>query len=142
MEKRKIEGRITQKMEQIREYLDFLESIVPNGFEEYKNDLKTKAACERYAEKIVEAVIDLAFFMVSYKNLQQPTEEETIFAILLKGKIISCKLAEKLNNAKGMRNFIVHKYGDVNDEIIFEAVSCELKKDIEEFLSSVSKEIK
>jgi len=41
----------------------------------------------------------------------------------VKNKIISAELAQKLKDAKGMRNIISHQYGTINDEIIFEAIT-------------------
>ncbi len=41
-------SRLQEKIEEIRKYLSELEGIQPAGFEEYFEDIKTKAACERY----------------------------------------------------------------------------------------------
>ena len=49
--------RIKDKAREIETYLNELVDIIPNSFEEYK-EKKTKAACERYFEVIIEAVTD------------------------------------------------------------------------------------
>jgi uncharacterized protein YutE (UPF0331/DUF86 family) len=49
-------------------------------------------------------------------------------------KIISKELSIKLKNAKGMRNIVAHKYGTVDDRIVFEAITEELLKDANEFI--------
>ena len=53
--------RIKDKIKEIEGYLSELSEIIPKSFEEYK-EIKNKAACERYFEKIIESVIDLSFF--------------------------------------------------------------------------------
>ena len=38
---------------------------------------------------------------------------------------------------EGMRNIIVHEYGRVEDELVFEAVSEQLEKDVKEFIKAI-----
>ncbi|MBS3074161.1 DUF86 domain-containing protein [Candidatus Pacearchaeota archaeon] len=139
MEKRDIRERISQKIQETEKYLNFLVSIIPKDLDKYRSDLKTKAACERYTQKTIEAVIDVAFFAINLKKLPQPLEEDTVFTILTKGRIIPQELAEKLIDAKGMRNFIVHKYGEIDDEKVFYALSEEIERDIKEFLELIKR---
>ena len=134
--------RINDKIREIEDYLSELEEIMPKNFHEYKTDLKTKAACERYFEKIIEAVIDLAFLIIKDKGYKLPEEDKEAFDILTQEKIISQGLAIKFKEAKGMRNIIAHDYGKIDDEIIFEAIDTELEKDSNQFLDSIMKEVK
>jgi len=60
----------------------------------------------------------------------------------VKNKIISAELAQKLKDAKGMRNIISHQYGTINDEIIFEAITDQIGKDVEEFIERIVKILK
>jgi len=134
-------SRINDKIEEIEKYLQELNEIIPAEYEEYISNLEKRAACERYFEKIVEAVVDLAFLTIRNKNLKMPEDEESSFSIFAEQNIISEELAEKLRNAKGMRNIIAHEYGKIDDELVFEAVSEHLEKDIKEFINII-KEIK
>ncbi|MEK6951775.1 MAG: hypothetical protein AABX29_02060 [Nanoarchaeota archaeon] len=53
--------RIEEKIDEIENYLEELLTIIPDNLDVYLKDFKTKAACERYFEKIIEATVDLAF---------------------------------------------------------------------------------
>ncbi len=130
-------NRREDKIDEIGKYLDELESILPLNFEEYEKDIKIKAACERYFEKIIEAVIDLVFIVIKQKNFKIPEEDRHAFDILAEEKIISERLSEKLKDAKGMRNVIAHEYGKIDDELVFEAITEQLGKDIKEFLDAI-----
>ncbi len=132
-------SRIKEKIAEIDEYLDELEEFMPEDYEIYMQDMKTKAACERYFEKITEAMVDLAFLIIKDKGLKQPEDDKEAFDTLAKEKIISEELAEKLKNAKGMRNIIAHQYGSVDEGIVFHSITKELVEDAENFLKSVSK---
>jgi len=88
------------KIIQIQGYLDELESIFPFDFEEYKRDFKIRAISERLFEKIVEAVVDLAFIIIKERKLKIPEDDESSFFILKENNIISLVLAKKLKDAK------------------------------------------
>ena len=48
-------------------------------------------------------------------------------------------MKEKLKEAKGMRNILAHQYGKVDDKIIFDSITNELKKDVKNFIKAVIK---
>lgn len=130
--------RIKDKIKDIEKFLDELASIMPDSFDEYVEDYKTKAACERYAEKIIEAIVDLAFIFIRDKKLKSPEDDQEAFEVLKNEQIISESLANKLKDAKSMRNYLAHKYGEVNDEIVFESLKKELEKDTREFINNIT----
>ncbi len=120
-------------------YLNELSNIVPDKFEDYKSNNLIKAACERYFEKIIEAITDVAFILIAKKRFRIPEDDTDSFRILLEHKIINEELYKKLKNAKGMRNIIAHEYGKIDDEIVFEAIKEELSKDVREFIEKARK---
>ena len=132
----------TDKINEVKSYLDELQEIAPNNIEEYRASIEKKAACERYVEKIVEAVTDLAFLTIKLKKLKIPEDDSGAFTILYENKIIDDIISTKLKNAKGMKNILAHQYGKVDDEIVFEAVTQELEKDVEAFIKQIEKVLK
>ncbi|MBS3141542.1 DUF86 domain-containing protein [Candidatus Woesearchaeota archaeon] len=133
--------RINDKIREIEKYLKELNEIKPETLSEYK-ELKTKAACERYFEKIIEAVIDLAFLTIKELGLKIPEEDKKAFDILAERSIISKELSQKLKEAKGMRNIISHEYGIIEDKVVFESITEQLEEDVSEFLESIETHIK
>ena len=131
--------RIKDKIEEIEEFASELDEITPKNFEDYVEDNKTKAACERYFEKIIEAIVDLAFLIIKEKGLRTPEEDKEAFDILAEEKIISKQLSEKLKDAKGMRNLIAHEYGKTDDEIVFNSITEEIQKDVGNFINELKR---
>jgi len=131
--------RIADKIKEIEAYVAELEQFMPKDYKEYEQDLKTKAACERYFEKIMESVTDLCFLILKDNGFKVPEEDKQAFSILADEKIISEELAGKLKDAKGMRNILAHQYGQVDDEIVFESITIELVKDVKELLKQTKK---
>ncbi len=133
-----MKGKINDKIEEIEEYLSDLNEIRPDSFEDYENSKEERAACEHYFEKIVEAVEDLAFLVVKDRKIKVD-DENKIFDIIADNGVIKGELALKLKDAKGMRNIIAHEYGEVDDEVVFEAIQNEIEMDVREFLENIKK---
>jgi len=119
--------------------LEELTGFVPEDFEDYIHDFRTKAACERYFEKIIEAAVDLAFLLIKERKFRTPEDDKGAFDILAEENVISIKLATKLKDAKGMRNIIAHQYGNVDDRTVFESITEELARDVHDFLRDIKK---
>ena len=132
-----MQGRIKHKCEEIERYVEDLSGMMPRSIEEYLSDRKTRAACERYFEKIVEAVVDLALLCIKDRGLESPEEDKQAFDILASAKVIELSLAKRLKEAKGMRNILAHEYGQVDDELVFKSVTDEICRDAQEFVSAV-----
>ena len=132
-----MESRVRDKINEIEKYISEMRGIIPPNFKEYSNDFKTKAACERYFEKIIESVVDLTFLVIKNKGYKIPEEDKGVFDILVDEKIISLSLSEKLKDAKGMRNILAHEYGNVDDIIVFNSITKELIDDVNEFLIKI-----
>ncbi len=128
---------IKDKINQIQNYLDFITENTPESFENYEKDLRSKAICEHYLEKIAEACIDLTFLVIKLKKLGVPESDECSFEILFKNSIISENLKGQLIDLKGMRNVISHEYGEVDDEKVYYSLTEELNRDVNEFLQAI-----
>ena len=131
--------RINDKIREIEKYLDELLEIIPGNLSVYSKDFKAKAACERYAERIIEAVVDLAYLVIKAKNLPLPESDLQAFDILSGHKLVALELARRLQDAKRMRNIIAHEYGEINDEIVFYSLKDELDADVRAFIRFVKK---
>lgn len=129
--------RIDDKIKEIEKYLYELEDITPKNFKEYVDDFKTKAACEHYFEKIIEACEDLVFLLVKLKGIKLPEKEESIFDSLFEENIIDSELSKKFKEAKGMRNLISHEYGNVDDEIVFNSITKEIYEDVKHLIKYI-----
>lgn len=133
-------ARIKEKIKEIEQFVLDLESFVPTDFEEYKSDVKTKAACERFFEKIVEGLVDVAFLIIKEKGLDLPEEDKATFDVLAAAQLIPVDLANRLKQARGMRNILAHDYGRIDDELVFESVTNEIVRDARAFLMKIKKQ--
>jgi len=113
-------NRILSKLDELDSYLSELESVMPKSYEEYVSSIEKKRSCERLLHILIECVIDVCALMVKGLRLGLPAEEEDLFEKLEKGKIISKEMKKKLKSMRGFRNILVHRYAEVDDELVFE----------------------
>jgi uncharacterized protein YutE (UPF0331/DUF86 family) len=120
--------RLLAKIDVLEGYLKELREILPGSFEEYKK-VEKRRACERLLQVSIECVIDICGLMVIGLRLGLPAEEDDLFEKLEQAGIITSSRKESLKKMKGFRNILVHEYGHVDDNIIYEI----LKNNLNDF---------
>jgi uncharacterized protein YutE (UPF0331/DUF86 family) len=113
--------RLLAKLDELDGYLGELRSVAPARFEEYRQ-VEKKRACERLLQVSIEAVIDSCALLVTGLRLGLPGEEDDLFEKLAERGVVSSSLTRTLRRMRGLRNLLVHEYGRVNDEMVFETV--------------------
>ena len=129
--------RILGKVAELEGYLKELQSISPVSFEEFRR-IEKKRACERLLQISVEAAIDICHLFVTGLRLGLPAEEDDIFEKLERAGVVSQSLKETLKEMKGFRNILVHEYGEVDNQIVYEAVKTK-KSDFDVFRQEILK---
>jgi uncharacterized protein YutE (UPF0331/DUF86 family) len=133
--------RVHTRLDELDGYLTELRSVVPATFGEYRA-VEKRRSCERLLQVSIEAAVDVCSVLVAGLRLGVPGEENDLFEKLRDRRVISPEMADLLRRMKGMRNILVHEYGRVADELIFETVSQRLgdfdafKREIVAFLRS------
>ena len=99
-------------------YAEELEMMLPSK-EDYLLDLVKRRACEKTVEVAIETLMDLAAMIVSAKKIGLPQDEENIFDLLDKKKILDNDLCKKAKEMKGFRNILIHRYADTDNELVY-----------------------
>lgn len=131
-------NKIDDKITELKMFIEEFINIIPKNFNEYNSSFEKKAACERYFEKIIEGCIDLSFILIKKFKFNIPEDDIDSLKIIFENKIITKELFNKLKDAKGMRNLIVHQYGKIDNIIVFDSLD-NLIEDVNEFISQIGK---
>lgn len=115
--------RILSKIDELDTYLAELEDIAPLTFDEYENSVEKRRACERLLQISVETVMDITYLIIKGMMLGMPSDENNMFEQLGKKNVLPKETVETLKGMKGFRNILVHRYGSVDDELVFAAVT-------------------
>jgi uncharacterized protein YutE (UPF0331/DUF86 family) len=84
----------------------------------------------------IQPCIDLAVHACTHESLGVPETPAGAFALLEKNGVISAALSARLARAAGLRNLIVHRYGDLDAAKLAQAIASGLG-DLEEFAAAL-----
>ena len=75
----------------------------------------------------IQAAIDISSHLISKNQLKRPTTYRETFELLGQAGIISEELAGELSDLAGLRNVLVHIYGELNLDEIHSILQNDLK---------------
>ena len=132
--------RIELKLEEMMKYIYELQEMMPSD-EEYYTDLVRRRACEKTIEIAIDSLIDIASMIVASERFGLPIDEENIIDLIAEHNVIDKELGEKIKDMKGFRNILVHRYGHVDDEIVYRILSMGLN-DFYDFEKQIDRYLK
>lgn len=127
-------NRIMLKIRELENFLEEVKTILPKNMEVYLNSLEKRRSIERELQMMIESVIDICMLLIKELHLKIPNSEESIFEIL-KDRLSNI---ENLKLMRKFRNILVHKYGKINDELVFNFANEDIK-DFHVFISDVKR---
>jgi len=121
------EGVVVDKLRLINEYTNDLKRMRGLSKAEYLDDMVLQRAVERTFMNLIQACIDLAAHVRSTEL--EPTADAAKAEIdaLATAEIITAETADRLTEAVGFRNVLAHRYGDVNHDVVYDALHNDLR---------------
>ncbi|MFN3532104.1 MAG: type VII toxin-antitoxin system HepT family RNase toxin [Candidatus Brocadia sp.] len=110
------------KLNYLKNYYEELKSFELLSFNQYIQDKIKRRAVERLLQLIFEVACDTNNFILSKRGI---TAESYYDSFLKMGEagIIEKDIASKLARTTGLRNRIIHEYGDYKDEVVYKNIS-------------------
>ncbi|MCK4730333.1 MAG: DUF86 domain-containing protein [Candidatus Aenigmarchaeota archaeon] len=134
-----LKTRIEEKLVRSREALEEIDENLPEKFEEFQELGLVKDGIYKKTEFIIQNILDICAILVKKLKLGIPEDD---FDILQKlNKTFDKKTINKIIELRGFRNFLVHRYGNIDDEIAFEDIETGIK-DFEKIFDEIEKVIK
>ena len=139
---------IKSKLKIIEENIDLVKENLPEKLSKFKALGLVKDGIYKRIEASIQEVISICSIINSDLKLGIPSNRDDIIVALFDNNILSKKMTEKIKELKGFRNFLVHRYGTIDDEVAFKDIRNELldfkvfKEEILNYLRSLSEEEK
>jgi len=108
-----------------------------NGF---LKDIDTQESILFNIQMAVQNCIDIAAHIISEKGLGVPGSTTEMFYVLGKNGYLDSDLTQKMVKAIGFRNLIVHEYGKIELEQVYEIAQNDIK-DLNEYLKAIIKKL-
>lgn len=120
---------IKTKLKIIEENTELVNENLPNNIIEFRALGLVKDGIYKRIETSIQEVLSICSIINSDLKLGIPSNRDDIIILLIENNILSSDLGEKVKEMKGFRNFLVHRYGKVDDEVAFK----DIKKGLPDF---------
>jgi len=127
----------SDKLKRLEENLIILTSIRDNfSLDDIKNDKVDEWGLRYGLFESIQIIIDLACSIVSEKNLGIPKNYSDCISLLNKNNYLDQGLSSRILSMIGLRNLLVHEYGIIDVEKLYEYL--DHLQDIKDFAAAVS----
>ena len=121
--------KITYKIMQLDEYLTILNQIGKTEKNSFLKDNIVIGSAKYYLQVSIEVCLDIASHIIASEHLRAPKDYADSFSVLNEAGFIASELCLKLRQMAKFRNRLVHLYGEIDNEYIYEF----LKSDLQDF---------
>jgi uncharacterized protein YutE (UPF0331/DUF86 family) len=112
---------VATRLDRLAQLLEELERIRAAGPDAYRDDMRSRLAADHALQLSIQTCIDIGAHLVAELGMSTPSDYRGIFDSLRPAGLDST-LADRLEDAVGMRNILVHGYLDVDDELVWAAL--------------------
>jgi len=129
---------ISDKLNRLEENLRVLTSFKKKySLEDVKTDKVDEWGLRYGLFESIQIIIDLACSYVSENNLGMPENYSDCITFLISNKYLDKNLGKRLTKMVGLRNLLVHEYGIIDVQKLYEYL--DHLQDIRDFAVAISK---
>lgn len=132
---------IKSKLSEMQGYYEELCPILDMETKDIVRDAVRLHALERLFQLIVDTALDINSHIIARSDIPSPEDFQSTFITLGVNSMLQREFAEKIAPSVGLRNKIIHKYGEVDIKQLVDAVKNEIGdyleyiKQIERFIN-------
>ncbi len=127
---------IIRKLNELETSIKQLRKLQKYSFSEIKDDLEKLWAIEHGLQIAIQIIIDIGNHIIAEIGENEIDEYTDIIDKLVKHKIIPPEFAINIKGMIGFRNLLVHRYGEVNTDIVYKILQNKLY-DFERFIGYI-----
>lgn len=128
---------IDKKLEVILKYRDELEGVFAFSDPEIKKDNLKLHTIERLIQLIADEMVDVNGYLIRKFKFPVPDNFQSTFYVLADNNILDNGFAQKLAPIVGLRNRLVHRYEEVNFDLLIR-VAKDGRSDFKDYVKYIS----
>ena len=125
------------KFQQLDEFLAILKGMRKTPLQELVGDKILIGSAKYYLQVSIECCLDIANHIIAAEGFRAPKDYADSFKVLEEQGLLDKDLGVKLRQMAKFRNRLVHLYGEIDDEYLYNFIGKDLK-DISDFKSVVA----
>lgn len=115
--------RVGARLDRLEHLIERLEGVRAEGLAAYLDDEDLRARTERWLQLAIQICIDVGAQLLSEVSARPPSDYAGVFRGLAEAGALDRETADRLADAAGQRNLLVHAYLDIDDREIFASLS-------------------
>lgn len=132
------EDLVRRKLATLHGYIEELADHRDVTLQEYVTGSVRRRAVERLLQLIIEVAADINTHLVTEIEGMPPADYTDSFAAAARVGAIDVDLAARLKSSGGLRNALIHEYGDIEDPLVHRSIPLALDG-FEEYLRQVTR---
>ncbi len=112
---------IAARLDRLTPLLGEMEEIRAAGHEAYAAEFRSRLAADHAIQLAIQICIDVGAHLIAELGLETPSDYRGVFEGL-RDAGLDPQLADRLADAAGMRNILVHDYLEVDDVAVWDAL--------------------
>lgn len=130
------EGIVKRLLNNLESYVTDLRSATDIDRAAFMSDVRSQRFVERTLQMAIEGVLDIAHHIISDEGWREPASYADAFAVLAEHAVITEGMATKGELMARFRNLIVHHYGSVDRDQVYDVFANHLG-DLDELVAQV-----
>ena len=123
-----MEERILSKMDDAQDSVRLVEENLPEGYKNFESLSKIERdGLYKNVEFAIQNVLDICAIILKEEDLKVPESDESMLEELRSAEILEGETVETIKKMKGFRNYLVHRYGKIDDETAYNDVRAGIK---------------
>ncbi len=129
---------VNQKLKEIEDNLELIKENLPSTEKAFVGLGLVKDGIYKRLEFSIQNLIDIFSMIYSSLNIGVPTDLDDIFEGLRQKKILPDNIITLVQDMKGLRNILIHRYGEINDSTVYELLTEQLD-DFDKIMVAIEK---
>ncbi len=119
--------KITDKLEQLDEFLDILGEIKRNSIDSFLKDKILIGGAKYYLQVSIECCLDIANHIIAAQGFRAPKDYADSFKVLEEEDLLNDSLGTKLRQMAKFRNRLVHLYGEIDNTYVYSFIEHDMQ---------------
>ena len=119
--------KITDKLEQLDEFLEILSGIKRNSIDSFLKDKILIGGAKYYLQVSIECCLDIANHIIAAQGFRAPKDYADSFKVLEEEDLLNDSLGTKLRQMAKFRNRLVHLYGEIDNTYVYSFIEHDMQ---------------
>lgn len=131
--------RIIKKLTDSEDSINLVKENIPKNYKKFMEMEKLERdGIYKNIEFSIQNILDICAMIAKDKKLDIPENDSDLLEELKKAKLLEKSTVDRIKELKGFRNYLVHRYGDLDDEVAYDDIIDGLK-DFKAIFSEIKK---